>query len=66
MDVASDLQDFEKDLTSFIFRDVDAVFLVVDAGSKTSLLDADSWTRYPILTLTLNLTLNLTLTLILI
>lgn len=42
-DISSDVTTRENDIASLIFSNVDAVFVVVDAGSKTSLIDADNW-----------------------
>lgn len=44
-DVASDIMSREPDVLSMIFRDISAVFVMVDAGSANSLNDADKWMK---------------------
>ena len=44
-DVASDVTWREPDIVNMIFKDIDAAFITVDAGSKTSLIDADKWVK---------------------
>ena len=45
-DVASDVASMEPDVLNMVFKDIDAVFITVDASSTTSLADADKWVKF--------------------
>ena len=44
-DLTSDLVKIKSDIKQYIFKNTDAVFIVIDASSKTSLIDADNWIK---------------------
>jgi len=44
-DVSSDIASQSSDIFHLVFNQVQAAFVVVDAGSKTSLIDADNWIK---------------------